>query len=216
MPEILPAILAKTEAEFRAKVERVRPLGLTLHIDVMDGVFVRETTWAAPEMLQEILGDTPFEAHLMVANPEHLVPVWVAAGASRVFYHAEAANHDEGHIDDIMCKVLGADCVKAGIAANPETSASAIIPRLGAIKKVMAMGVKPGRSGQTFDIATLQKIMQIKHAYPDAFVVVDGGVKTDNAAAIVAAGADALVIGSALTDAAEPLKAFHAFMEKLR
>ena len=209
--QIIPAILADTEQEFRDKVAHVRALGLLVQIDVCDGEFVKRKTWAQPEMMRTIMGELPFEAHLMVSNPEHLVPVWLAAGATRVYYHAEATN-----VDGYMARSIVPDGAKLGIAINPDTPISRIVPALDLIHNVMIMGVTPGWSGQGFQEIALEKIRAVRQAKASVFISVDGGIKPENARAALDAGADAIVAGSALTgqeDAEEALRAFERSLQ---
>lgn len=203
MVEILPAILAHDEAEFRTKIDRVRPLGVPLHIDVMDGIFVKNTTWAPPDKLRLLLEDVPFEVHLMVSNPEHAVPVWLACGAYRAIFHAEATTREA-----LICRATADDCGKISMAINPDTPVSRVTPMLNTLIEVVVMGVTPGWSGQAFQEIALEKIRTLKSLRPSLMVTVDGGVKPENAAGIVAAGADRLVAGSALTDHPDPAAAF--------
>lgn len=208
--QIIPAILAKDEEEFRAKVARVSILGLTLQIDVCDGEFVKSKTWAPPEMMKKLLGNIPFEAHLMVSNPEHLVPVWIAAGASKVFYHAESTKAD-GYI----LRSIDPEGRRLGVAINPDTPISRIIPLLENIQDVLVMGVTPGWSGQGFQEISLEKIRAIRQAKPAARISVDGGVKPENVKAVLDAGADIIIVGSALTDRLDPFEALKKFEEAL-
>jgi len=201
--DIIPAILAKTEEEFVAKIGRVSQLGLRLQIDVVDGIFAANKTWSPPERMESLLGDTPFEAHLMVADPEHAGPIWIAAGSQRVYFHAEATK-----VDGLLFRSLSEDDrSKLGIAINPDTPISRIAPSLKYIRSVLVMGVNPGWSGQVMQTTTVDKIKAIKNLAPTAYVAVDGGVTTENAKALMDAGADALVLGSALTDAPNPYAA---------
>src|ERR1051325_7612405 len=119
--QIIPAILAATEEEFRRKVAHLRALGTMVQVDVCDGEFVPTKSWAPPEMMLGIMTGLPFEAHLMVSNPEHLVPVWLAAGASRVFYHSEATK-----VDGYIVRSIEPEGAKLGIAINPDTPISRI------------------------------------------------------------------------------------------
>ncbi len=208
MPQIIPAILAATEEEFRQKVERVRPFATFVHIDVMDGIFVNNTTWAAPEKMKEILGDLDFEAHLMVAEPEHPAMVWLAAGASRVFFHAEATTRDE-----LIVRSAEGKADRVGIAINPDTPLSRLSHNIDFFRAVMVMGVAPGRSGQPFQPITLEKIAMLKQLRPSLEIYVDGGVKPTNVTELFAAGADNLVVGSALTEAPDPARAWKQFRE---
>lgn len=202
MIEILPAILAHDEAEFMRKVERVRSLGAMLHIDVMDGVFVRNTTWSPPDRMRQLLDGMPFEAHLMVSNPEHAAPIWLACGASRVIFHAEATTKES-----LICRATVEECANLAVAINPDTPVSRITHLLDSFRQIMVMGVTPGWSGQQFQEIALEKIAMLKALRPSITILVDGGVKPENAARIAAAGADVLVAGSALTDHPDPAEA---------
>ena len=92
--EIYPAILAYDEAEFRRKVEHVRRLGRTVHVDVMDGRFVAATTWAKVDSVMNIMEELPFHAHMMVADPEHSVPIWAVSGAEATSTSCSCAAED--------------------------------------------------------------------------------------------------------------------------
>jgi len=207
--EIYPAILAADEAEFRRKVEHVRPLGRTVHVDVMDGRFVEAKTWANVESIMNIMEELPFHAHMMVADPEHSVPVWSVSGADRVYFHIEST-----HREDLIIRSVG-DCSELGITLNPDTSVTNIIPWLDRFQSVMVMGVQPGRSGQVFHTVALDKIREIRKLRPNMHIVVDGGVKPENIVAIARAGADAVAIGSAITDQPDPIAAIEAFEREL-
>ena len=204
MIEIHPAILAHSENEFMAKVERVRALGAPLHIDVMDGIFVQNTTWALPERMQELLAGIIFEAHLMVTNPESAIPSWLAAGARRIIFHAEATTDDAS-----LCR----NDARLSVALNPETPISHLSNECA---HVCIMGVTPGWSGQPFQEIALEKIREIKKMYPAAHITVDGGARSENIRAIVDAGADVVVVGSAITDAPDPAAAYQSFKEMLK
>jgi ribulose-phosphate 3-epimerase len=210
MTEIHPAILATDEEEFRRKVNLVRAFGAPLHIDVMDGVFVPQKTWAPADRMRELLDGIPFEAHLMVSNPEHLVPIWLACGASKVHFHAEATKRDS-----LICRATAEQCVDVGIALNPETPVSRVTAELKAYNRLMVMGVKPGMSGQPFQDIALEKMRMLRGLKPSVVITVDGGVKPENARMLADAGADVLVVGSALTEAADPITAYGRFKDAL-
>ncbi len=198
--EIYPSILAYSKAEFVAKLEHVRPLGLKVHVDVMDGVFVANKTWADPSEVQELADEIPFNVHLMVSSPEHLVPVWAVSGADCVYFHFEATYRHKLIIRAIK------EQRKVGITINPGTPVSDIGHLLNVVASVLVMSVVPGRSGQEFIESSLDKIRAIKKMRPNLHVTVDGGIKSGNIAAIALAGADAVVVGSALTDSDSPEK----------
>jgi ribulose-phosphate 3-epimerase len=188
-------------------------LGGTLHLDVMDGVFVNNTTWAPPERMHEILAGIPYEAHLMVANPEHAVPVWVAAGAKRVIYHRESTQHDRFIIDSIAD---GPNNRHLSIAINPTTSVASISKYLNDLESVLVMAVTPGWSGQALDADVIDKVRELKRINPSLRVGVDGGVKVENVRSLKEAGADFVVATSALTDASDPQAALAALKAQLR
>lgn len=210
--DIQPGILAHSEQEFREKVERVRGLGRTLHIDVMDGTFVKNTTWAAPESLHEILDGLHYEVHLMVANPEHAVPIWIAAGADRIIYHRESTDRDQ-----LIFNSVGKDCCKQlGIAINPDTPVSAIAPLLSRLEMVLVMGVAPGWSGQAMQEIVFDKVRELKRIKPGLLVGMDGGFRAENALALKDAGADMVVATSAVTEATDPAAALRQLLETLQ
>lgn len=204
--QILPAILARNEAEFITKLERVRSLGLSLHIDVMDGVFVPQTTWAPPDRVRDLLVGIPFEAHLMVHDPEHAVPVWLATGAERVIFHAEASPREQ-----LICKATGEDCAKLCLAINPETPISEIVPFLDLYQHIMIMGVTPGASGQPFNPEVLAKMEEIARLRPAITLSIDGGMSPTTCKSAQQSGATRLIAGSSLTDSPDPTSALSAF-----
>ncbi|MBN1585403.1 hypothetical protein JW899_03490 [Candidatus Uhrbacteria bacterium] len=208
--EFCPAILAKTESEFREKADRVHPLGLTFHVDVMDGKFVAQTCWADPMVVPEIADGRPFEVHLMVRDPEHVAAVWLAAGARRVWVHAESTDRE---LMIMRSDPKNAD--RIGLALNPETPISRITPVIDSVSSVMVMGVTPGSSGQAFQEITLEKIAILKELRPNLWIKVDGGVNKENIARIAAAGADAVAAATALTDAPDPKEALDGLRKAL-
>lgn len=210
MATILPAILAHSEEEFIEKVNRVRVLGLPLHIDVMDGVFVEDTTWAPPDRMRELLEGIEYEAHLMVSNPEHAVPVWIAAGANRVIFHAESTPREE-----MICRATSPHCDRLLLAINPDTPVSDLTSIIGDFAGVLVMGVVPGKNGQPFQDIAIEKVRAIRELSPKSVIGVDGGVKPENAPLLAEAGADLLVVGSALTEAQDCRQALLAFKQAL-
>lgn len=210
MVTICPTILAADEESFRRAVAAVKPLGLTLHVDVMDGVFVPEKTFAPVDTMHHLADGLPFDAHLMVAHPEHAIPTWVQGGAGRVYFHVEATDHGL-----MIHRATKAEGDRLGLVLNPDTPIEALEPYIGAIRHVMVMSVQPGRGGQQFDARAYDRIREIKRRWPNAVVAVDGGVKPENARSLAEAGADVLMVGSALTGAPDPAAALAAFKAAL-
>ena len=201
--DIIPAILTHSEEEFRRKIENIRPLGVMVQIDVMDGTFVDNTSWADPLLVPTILGDLPFEVHLMVSHPERHIAKWLQAGAERIWFHIEATTDP-----DAVITAAGGDIEKIGVAINPGTPCSVLNSTIRALQRVLVMGVQPGWGGQAFKPEALEHIGMITKNCPGTHIVVDGGVNETNITGIRAAGAHEVVVGSALTDAEDPQAAY--------
>jgi ribulose-phosphate 3-epimerase len=209
VPSVLPADLARmgeeVEALVAAGVDRIQ-------WDVMDGRFVPNLTFG-PDLIaacRKHAGDLPFEAHLMVVEPDELLGRYVEAGCELVIVHAEACRHLHrtlGHIRD-----LGA---RAAVALNPATPAVAVAHVLDLVDQVLVMTVNPGFGGQAYLASMEPKIAEVARMVADTgrpiHVEVDGGIAPSTVAGAAAAGADVLVAGSALFQDPEGLA--HAVAE---
>ena len=192
-PSVLPADFSRLGEECvaleDAGVDRI-------HWDVMDGVFVPNLTFG-PDVVASIRPhvSVPFEAHLMVVEPDRLVERYVEAGCSTVLVHVEACDHLHrtlAHIAD-----LGAT---PGVALNPHTPAEVIRNVRDLIGVVLVMTVNPGFGGQSYIESMESKVTEVASLLDgyNCAVEVDGGIGPTTVAAVVAAGADRLVSGSAL------------------
>lgn len=194
-PSVLPADFARLGEECqaleKAGVDRIQ-------WDVMDGRFVPNLTFG-PDVIAACRPhvSVPFEAHLMVEQPDELAERYVEAGCERLIVHVEACPHLHrtlGHITE-----LGA---AASVALNPATPANAVENVLDMVDMVLVMTVNPGFGGQKY-IATMEpKIRQVRELVVagghDVDIEVDGGIKSDTIAGAAGAGANVLVAGSAL------------------
>lgn len=208
--EIYPAILAHSEEEFIMKVEHVRALNLPLHVDVMDGEFVDNTTWADPERMRDIMHGLEYEVHLMVHDPENVIDAWCKAGAARIFFHGEAEG-DLGKVAERMhegCHV--------GLAINPETEVAKVAHLIERTHLCLVMSVNPGWSGQEFQTEALQKIKLLKAMRSQMDVRVDGGINLDIITEVKEAGASAAVMGSGLTDTNDVMGAWIEIQKRNR
>ncbi|MCL4464529.1 MAG: ribulose-phosphate 3-epimerase [Chloroflexi bacterium] len=169
-----------------------------LHVDVMDGHFVPNLSIGLPvvESLHQHTG-LPLAVHLMVSEPGRHVKEFAAAGASLIWVHLEACQHI--HRDVQLLKELG---VQAGIALNPGTPLASLEEILPDLDSVLLMSVNPGFGGQTFIPGALKRVRRLRELLGGlnlrCEIAVDGGVNERTAADVARAGADVLVIGSAL------------------
>jgi ribulose-phosphate 3-epimerase len=196
---IAPSILSADFARLADEVARVEAGGADLlHVDVMDGHFVPNLTVGPPivEALRKVT-KLPLDVHLMITNADSYIGEFADAGADYLTVHVEACPHLHRTVQAI--KERG---VKAGVTLNPATPLGSVEAILPDADLLLIMSVNPGFGGQSFIPSSLQKISQaramIELAGSRALLEVDGGVKIDNAAQIVAAGADILVSGSAI------------------
>ena len=194
-PSVLPADFARLGDECRALeaagVDRIQ-------FDVMDGRFVPNLTFG-PDVIASLRphATVPFEAHLMVEEPDALLGRYVAAGCERVIVHAEACRH--------LHRTLGAIAdlgAAASVAVNPATPVSAVAHVLDLVDMVLIMTVNPGFGGQSY-LATMEpKIAEARTLVADSGysidIEVDGGIGPGTIAGATAAGANVLVAGSAL------------------
>ena len=199
MVKIAPSILAADFTRLGEEIAQVEAAGADLlHVDVMDGHFVPNLT-IGPPVIKAIKAVTklPLDVHLMVEQPDALLPDFIDAGSDNLTVHVEACRHLHRTIQSI--KDAG---VRASVVLNPATSLHALDEILPDVHMVLLMSVNPGFGGQRFLPATLDKIRvlreQIERRRLPVAIEVDGGVKADNAAEICAAGADVLVAGTAI------------------
>lgn len=199
MIRIAPSILSADFASLGSEVAEAEVSGGDwIHVDVMDGHFVPNITLGPPIVKAVSLHTKlPLDVHLMIESPERYISDFAAAGASVITVHAEACVHLHRVVHQI--KELG---LKAGVAINPGTPASAVREVLEDVDMILVMTVNPGFGGQAFIPNTLRKITQIREwaneVNPDLLIEVDGGVSEATAPLVVSAGADVLVAGNAV------------------
>ena len=217
-PKFAPSILSADFARLAEAVIAVERAGADwIHVDVMDGHFVPNLTFG-PKMVADLRKATrlPLDVHLMIERPEEWVDRYADAGATYLTIHVEATRDVPGTLAAIRGRG-----VRPGLTLNPETAVDAVMPYLESVDLALVMSVHPGFGGQTFIESALDKVRAIREALDKrklaAELEVDGGVKPDNCARVVAAGATVLVAGSAVfEDPAGPPAALRKFRQALR
>ncbi len=198
--KLAPSILSANFARLEEAVKAVEAAGADwIHVDVMDGHFVPNLT-IGPGVVQALRPITalPLDVHLMVANPEQLIPAFARAGADIITVHVETCPHLHRTIQHI--KELGK---KAGVTLNPATPLMMLEEILPFVDVLLIMSVNPGFSGQQYIPTSTDKIRRARHMLDERGLThveleVDGGIKPTNVAEVVRAGATVVVAGSAI------------------
>ena len=208
MIQIAPSILSADFAALGRDIAAAERGGADLiHVDVMDGHFVPNIT-IGPLVVKSLsrIVTRPLDVHLMIEQPDRYVEAFVAAGASMVSVHVEAASHLQRTLTHI--RQLGA---RAGVVLNPSTPAHAIEDVCADLDYVLVMSVNPGFGGQVFIPHTFEKLRRVRDVLARngsaAPIEVDGGIDAGNVAQVVAAGASILVAGNAIFGTADPERA---------
>ena len=176
------------------------------HLDVMDGVFVPNISYGLP-IIEQIKKTTTKEmdVHLMIVQPEKYISAFKQAGANILTVHYEACPHLHSTLQQIK-----AHGMKAGVALNPHTPIDVLKDIIFEIDVVCIMSVNPGFGGQKFIPHTYEKVKALKQLIlqhkASTLIEIDGGVTLENAAALVAAGADVLVAGTTVFKATDPIQ----------
>jgi len=197
--KIAPSILSADFARLGEEIKAVEAAGADIiHVDVMDGHFVPNIT-IGPLIVEAARRSTklPLDVHLMIENPERYVADFAKAGADYLVVHVETGYHLHRLVQSI--RELK---VKAGVSLNPATTLSSLDHILPDLDMVVIMSVNPGFGGQSYIQSATPKIRALRKRIDElglkTEIEVDGGVKPENAAEVIAAGADILVAGSAV------------------
>jgi len=174
------------------------------HLDIMDGVFVPNISYGMP-LVKSIRSqaEKPLDVHLMIVQPERYVERFKEMGADILTVHWEACTH----LHRTIYQIKNADML-AGVALNPHTPVAGLEDVINDVDMVLIMSVNPGFGGQRFIERSLHRVAElkamIKRNKSECLIEVDGGVDLSNAQALVDAGADVLVAGSAIFSKENP------------
>lgn len=236
MAEIIPAILPKSYDELEYKLDIVAGHAPVVQIDICDGAYVPSRTWpylkgvdadgrASDQIFEEIVDqdkalphweELDYEFDLMARGAYEKIPDFIAAGAARIIVHKAAVSNDElqniVHDFGKQSEDLGPFGIELGIALKATDSADEIKDIADKIHFVQVMGIdKEGFQGQPIDTHSIELIKALKSLYKGLPVAVDGAVGMDTAKAFIEAGADRLVVGSALFGAVDFLGTLEEF-----
>lgn len=196
-PSILSANFSNLEKEFNIMNEEQVNF---IHLDIMDGNYVPNISFG-PGVIKSLrtLTDICFDTHLMINNPEKFIEEFSKAGSEIITIHPDSTIHLNRTIS--LIKSFG---LKAGLAINPHQSIDVLDYTIEDLDLVLVMSVNPGFGGQSFIDNSLRKINSIRDLIEkrklETMIEVDGGIKLNNAKKVLDAGADILVVGSAIFD----------------
>ena len=202
---LAPSLLAADFGNLQQAIEMVNASEADwFHIDIMDGVFVPNISYGIPVLsVIQKHATKPLDVHLMIVDPDRYISTFAKLGSDILTVQYEACTHLHRTLQAIK-----AEGMKAGVALNPHTPVSVLEDIIQDVDVLLLMSVNPGFGGQSFIENTYKKVRQaktlIEQAGASTLIEIDGGVSLKNAKALVEAGADALVAGSFVFNAANP------------
>jgi ribulose-phosphate 3-epimerase len=205
MAQIVPSILSADFARLADEIGRVERAGVELlHVDIMDGHFVPNLTMGPPVVASiRKVTRLKLDLHLMIEDPDTYAPMFIEAGADLISVHQEACRHL-----DRTLRLIRSEGARPGVVLNPATPLGVLEDVLDLVDHVLIMSVNPGFGGQEFIPRSLDKIRKLaairREQRLNFAIEIDGGVSTKNVEAIVQAGCDWLVAGSAVFHSADP------------
>ena len=208
---VSPSILAADFLNLGRDIEMLNSSDADMiHCDVMDGVFVPNISFGFPVIKQVAsIATKPLDVHLMIVNPQNYIGAVRDAGAALMNVHQEACVH----LHRTICAIRDAG-MKAAVTLNPSTPVEMLEDVIDELDMVLLMSVNPGFGGQKFIENTLKKIRRLRAmievSQSNALIEIDGGVNANTAPKLAEAGADVLVAGSYVFNAADPHAAIHS------
>lgn len=203
-------MLAADFLHLEKDVEMVNDYADLFHLDIMDGVFVPNLSYGFP-VVEAIasMAKKPLDVHLMIVHPENYVKRFAEIGAGMISFHLNATENP-----DAVLATIRESGAKAGLVINPDIPVESLYPHLKNCDYILLMSVFAGFGGQKFIEDTYQRVRTLKAEIDrqglSIPIEVDGGVSASNAAALVEAGAEILVAGSAVFKAESPKEVIEA------
>jgi ribulose-phosphate 3-epimerase len=208
---ITPSILNADFSNLQSEIAKIAKVSDLLHLDVMDNVFVPNFTFnfeSASKIIKE--SSLPVDAHLMIADVDHIAPEYAQAGCASVTIHAEATKDISGTLRAI--RKIGA---RSGLALKPSTQIEDYVDFIDDVDMFLIMTVEPGFGGQKFMTDMMSKVSRTRAIIGSRpiWLQVDGGVSLETIEIAADAGADTFVAGSAVFNAQDPAAMVTALRE---
>jgi ribulose-phosphate 3-epimerase len=204
---IVPAIIPESAEQVRSLVTMLRS-AREVQIDVVDGQYVTNVSWpyiphGDPAEVRRATDQVTLEVDLMVKDPLPAARAWIAAGADMVVFHQETISFEA------FAAFVESSSVSVGIASRGPIDALTVHPYIAVADYVQLMGVRTiGAQGNPFDESVLSRISELKRAFPSKMISVDGGVNAATIPLLKQAGANRLIVGSAIMKQPDPLSAY--------
>jgi len=216
MNPIFPSILSTDFFNLEKKLSQFKKSNIDfIHLDIMDGHFVDNLSFG-PSIVQPLKQkfDFKIDSHLMVSNPEKIIPYFIKAGSDWISFHIEIMNG----IDDNIAIIKDAG-LKVGLAINPDTDISVLFPFIHKIDYVLLMSVFPGYGGQKFITKSLDRAFriksEIKNLNSSCLVQIDGGITISNTGILSKKGVDLFVMGTSLYNSSYIEKEIKNILKKI-
>lgn len=220
MIQVLPAIIPQNKEQLEEEIKKVSSFAESVQVDISDGLFTSVKTWPyngrdtdffsklqTEEAGWPLWEKVEVEVHLMVKLPENVVSEWIHTGITSLVAHIEATENFQKIIDE--CKKFN---VAVGLALKPSTDISRVAPFASQVDFLQVMGNDElGKHGVELSEKAVEKIKELRAAYPERIIGIDIGVNEDTAERLVEAGATKLISGSAILGAARPQEVFQYF-----
>lgn len=228
MIEIIPAILSRDYEDLKNKISLVKGLVPIVQIDFCDGIFLKNKTWPFWEggfsdfnfnkIMYEEEGlpfweDIDFELDLMVSGAIENFDIYTKLGPKRIIFHLEAMediNSFKNFLEGIDFYIR--DLIQIGIAIENKTEIEKLFPLINHVDFIQCMGIEHiGFQKQKFDEGVIEKIKSLREKFPDLVISVDGGVNLNTAKILIEAGANRLIVGSAIFDSEDIIETIEEF-----